>query len=255
MTFRSKLFINFILALLLSVALIAIGVTLITRQAFSQLNREHSEALLAQFQREFTRRGDEVLHRVKGIAEEQATTLMAVDLSRPNSDVSVYVNDARGVSQSHQLDFLDFVANDGSIISSQENPARFGYKMDWVTQQQDWGTRGAFLMKLDTQEGPQLGLMAVSTVRVGDKNLYVVGGQRLDKKFLASLVLPAGMRALLYLNLQPEFQSADLVNEDGPAPDAERFARILQLARQVDGSGWWQSTDEETLEPAQSMPE
>ena len=55
-TFRSKLFINFILALLLSVALIAIGVTLITRQAFSQLNREHSEALLAQFQREFIRR-------------------------------------------------------------------------------------------------------------------------------------------------------------------------------------------------------
>jgi len=231
-TFRSKLFINFILALLLSVALIAIGVTLITRQAFSQLNREHSEALLAQFQREFIRRGDEVLHRVKGIAEEQATTLMAVDLSRPNSDVSVYVNDARGVSQSHQLDFLDFVANDASIISSQENPARFGYKMDWVTQQQDWGTRGAFLMKLDTQEGPQLGLMAVSTVRVGDKNLYVVGGQRLDKKFLASLVLPAGMRALLYLNLQPEFQSADLVNEDGPAPDAERFATLIQKEQQ-----------------------
>ena len=81
MTFRSKLFINFILALLLSVALIAIGVTLITRQAFSQLNREHSEALLAQFQREFIRRGDEVLHRVKGIAEEQATTLMAVAAS------------------------------------------------------------------------------------------------------------------------------------------------------------------------------
>ncbi len=232
MTFRSKLFINFILALLVSVALIAIGVTLITRRAFDQLNGEHSAALLAQFQREFTRRGDEVLHRVKGIAEEQATTLMAVDLSRPNSDVSVYVNDARGVSQSHQLDFLDFVANDGSIISSEENPARFGYKMEWVTQQQDWGTRGAFLMKLDTQEGPQLGLMAVSTVRVGDRNLYVVGGQRLDKKFLASLVLPAGMRALLYLNLQPEFQSADLVNEDGPAPDAERFASIIQREQQ-----------------------
>jgi hypothetical protein len=34
-------------------------------------------------------------------------------------------------------------------------------------------------------------------------------------------------------------------------PDAEHFARILQLARQVDGSGWWHnSPDEETLEPA-----
>ena len=102
----------------------------------------------------------------------------------------MYVNDAHGVSQSHQLDFLDFVATDGSIISSEESPARFGYKMDWVTQTQDWASRGAFLMKLDTSQGPQLGLISVSTVRVGDRNLYVVGGERLDQKFLSSLVLP-----------------------------------------------------------------
>ncbi len=206
MTFRSKLFVNFILALMVSVALIAVGVTLISRRAFDQLNREHTDALIRQFLQEFDRRKDEVQHRVKGIAEEQATCAMAVDLSRPNSDVSMYVNDARGVSQSHQLDFLDFVGNDGSIISSQESPARFGYKMDWVTQPQDWATRGAFLMKMDTQDGPQLGLMSVSTVRVGDRNLYVVGGERLGQKFLSSLVLPAGMRALLYLNLDPNFR-------------------------------------------------
>ncbi len=228
MTFRSKLFVNFILALLVSVALIAVGVTLISRRAFDQLNREHTDALIQQFLHEYDRRKEEVQHRVKGIAEEQATTLMAVDLSRPNSDVSIYVNDAHGVSQSHQLDFLDFVGNDGSIISSQESPARFGYKMDWVTQPQDWATRGAFLMKMDTQEGPQLGLISVSTVRVGDRNLYVVGGERLDQKFLSSLVLPAGTRALLYLNLDPEFQSANLLNEKGPAPDADRLAALVQ---------------------------
>ena len=70
--------------------------------------------------------------------------------------------------------------------------------MDWVTQPEDWAALGSFLMKVDTQDGPALGLMAVSTVRVGDKNLYIVGGERLGKEFLASLVLPAGMRALLY---------------------------------------------------------
>ena len=109
---------------------------------------------MAQFEREFERREQDVAHRVQGIADAEATVRMAIDLSRPQADVSVYVNDARGVSQSHQLDFLDFVGNDGSIISSDEWPARFGYKIDWLTQPQDWAQLGSFLMKVDTQDGP-----------------------------------------------------------------------------------------------------
>ena len=228
MTFRSKLFLNFMIALLLAVGLVAAGVTVVTRRVFDQMNAEHTDAMVAQFQREFERRGQDVAHRVKAIAEEEATTRMAVDLSRPNADVSVYVHDARGVSGSHQLDFLDFVGNDGAIISSQEYPARFGYKLTWVTQPDDWAMRGAFLMKVETDQGPALGLMAVSTVRVGDRDLYVVGGERLGKEFLESLVLPADMRALLYLNLDPDFQEVNLIDKKGPAPDADRFQPLVE---------------------------
>ena len=176
MTFRSKLFWVFTIALLLSVGVIAAGVTVVARRAFDDLNRQHSEALVAQFEGEFQRRGQDVVHRVQGIADAEGTVRMAIDLSRPKSDVSVYVNDARGVSQSHQLDFLDFVATDGAIISSNEWPARFGYKMDWLTQSQDWSSLGSFLLKVDTQDGPALGLMAVSSVRVGDRDLFIMGG-------------------------------------------------------------------------------
>ena len=228
MTFRSKLFLNFMIALLLAVGLVAAGVTVVTRRVFDQMNAQHTDAMVAQFQREFERRGQDVAHRVKAIAEEEATTRMAVDLSRPNADVSVYVHDARGVSSSHQLDFLDFVGNDGAIISSEEYPARFGYKLTWVTQPDDWAMRGAFLMKVETDQGPALGLMAVSTVRVGDRDLYVVGGERLGKEFLESLVLPADMRALLYLNLDPDFQEVNLIDKKGPAPDADRFQPLVQ---------------------------
>jgi two-component system nitrogen regulation sensor histidine kinase NtrY len=227
-TFRSKLFLNFMIALLLAVGLVAAGVTVVTRRVFDQMNAEHTDAMVAQFQREFERRGQDVAHRVKAIAEEEATTRMAVDLSRPNADVSVYVHDARGVSSSHQLDFLDFVGNDGAIISSEEYPARFGYKLTWVTQPDDWAMRGAFLMKVETDQGPALGLMAVSTVRVGDRDLYVVGGERLGKEFLESLVLPADMRALLYLNLDPDFQEVNLIDKKGPAADADRFQPLVQ---------------------------
>ena len=32
----------------------------------------------------------------------------------------------------------------------------------------------------------------------GDSRIYVIGGEALDRDFLSSFVLPAGMRALLY---------------------------------------------------------
>jgi two-component system, NtrC family, nitrogen regulation sensor histidine kinase NtrY len=230
-TFRTKLFVVFTVALLLSVSVVAVGVTVVTRRAFDTLNRQHSEALVAQFEREFERRKQDVNNRVQGIADTEATVRMAIDLSRPRADVSVYVNDARGVSQSHQLDFLDFVASDGSIISSNEWPARFGYKMDWVTQTEDWAPLGAFLTKVDTQDGPAVGLIAVSTVRVGDKNLYIVGGERLAKDFLASLVLPEGMRALLYLDLDANFQATNLLDQSGLVTQGERFAPFIEQQR------------------------
>jgi len=231
-TFRTKLFWVFTLALLLSVSLIAAGVTIVARRAFDESNRQHTDALVAQFKDEFQRRGQDVVDRVQGIADAEGTVRMAIDLSRPKADVSVYVNDARGVSQSHQLDFLDFVATDGAIISSNEWPARFGYKMDWLTQTLDWAPVGSFLAKVDTQDGPALGLMAVSTVRVGDRDLYILGGERLGKEFLSSLALPSGMRALLYLDLQPDFDSTNLVDAAGPVSDGDQFGSFIKQERQ-----------------------
>jgi len=228
MTFRTKLFLLVTFALLLSVGVVAVGVTTVTRRAFEESNRLHGEALVSQFEREFDRRGEGIVHRVQGIADAEGTVRMAIDLSRPQADVSVYVNDSAGLAQSHQLDLLDLVASDGSIISSNEWRARFGYKMDWITQLQDWARLGSFLMKVDTQDGPALGLMSVATVRVGDKDLYIVGGERLGKDFLASLALPADMRALLYLNLDPNFQATNLIDESGPVLEGERLAPIIE---------------------------
>jgi two-component system nitrogen regulation sensor histidine kinase NtrY len=231
-TFRTRLFIVFTLALLLSIGLVAVGVTAVTRRAFVQLNHQYSDAAMAQFSGEFARRELGVTHQVQGIADAESTVRMAIDLSRPQTDVSIYVNDAHGIAQSHQLDFLDFVSSDGSIVSSAEWAARFGYKMAWVTQPVDWTSLGSFLMKVNTPNGPELGVIAVSTVRVGDKNLYVVGGQRLGKEFLASLVLPTGMRALLYQNLTSDFQLQNLLDQSGPVAQAERLAPFIEGAKQ-----------------------
>jgi signal transduction histidine kinase len=234
-TFRTKLFLIFTLALLLSVGLVAMGVTGVTRRAFEQIDHQYSDAAVAQILREFSRRKVEVVHQVQVIADAETTVRMAIDLSRPQPDSSIYVNDARAIAQSHQLDFLDFVSSDGSIVSSAEWPTRFGSKLGWVNEPVDWAPLGSFLMKVDTPSGPALGLMSVATVRVGDRNLYVAGGEQLGKEFLASLVLPAGMRALLYQNLSPNFQPNNLIGATGPPPQSDRFAPFVEKERQQPG--------------------
>ena len=236
MTFRTKLFWVFTLALIVSVGLIAAAVTMLTRRAFNELNDQHTAALVQQFQNEMGRRQVDVLNRVSGVAEEEGTTSMAVNLAMAQPDVSRYVDVATGVARAHQLDILDFLSNDGAIISSAEWPARFGYKIDWVMHTQDyWTSAGAFWMKMDTQDGPRLALVLVRVPRVGDKDLYVVGGERLDNQFLKSFVLPEGMRALLYINLDQAFQPDNLLDANGPASQADRFAPIIEKEQQSPG--------------------
>jgi two-component system, NtrC family, nitrogen regulation sensor histidine kinase NtrY len=236
-TFRAKLFWLFTIALVASIALIAAGVTVVARKAFDENNTQHTDALVAQFQREFERRGQDVARRVQAIANAEGTVRMAIDLARPTADPSIYVDDAQGVSRSYHMDILDFVSNDGAIISSAEYPARFGYKLSWINsltaaKNTDWVAQGPFLMKIDTLDGPAVGLLAISTVRVGDKNLYIVGGERLGREFLSSLVLPQGMRALLYLNLSGKFDPGSLMDETGPIDQARPFEPFIQQERQ-----------------------
>jgi len=235
-TFRAKLFWLFTVALVLTIALIAAGVTVVARKAFDDSNSQHTEALVAQFQREFERRGEDVAQRVQAIANTDSTIRMAIDLARPSPDMSIYVDAAQGVARSHHLDILDFVGNDGSIISSAAYAARFGYKLPWIKsltagKTVGWVAQGPFLMKIDTQNGPVVALLAISAVRVGDKNLYIVGGERLGREFLGSLVLPPGMRALLYLNLTDKFAPANLVDQSGAIAEASRFEPFIENER------------------------
>jgi two-component system, NtrC family, nitrogen regulation sensor histidine kinase NtrY len=234
-TFRVKLFVIFTIALLVSVGLLAVGVTALSRRTFERRNHQFSDAAVEQLSREFGRREMDVVHQVKGIADAESTVRMAIDLSRPQPDAGIYANDARAVAQSHQLDFLDFVGSDGSIISSVEWPGKSGSKLAWVTEPMDWPSLGSFLMKVETASGPFLGLTAVATVRVGDKNLYVVGGQRLGTNFLASLVLPLGMRAMLYQSLSPTFKPSYLIESSGAVAQADRFAAVFEKERQQPG--------------------
>jgi two-component system nitrogen regulation sensor histidine kinase NtrY len=228
MSFRTKLFLIFLVTVLASVSVVAYGVTHYAQTAFEEMDSERTEALVSQFKKEYVQHGEEVARQVENIANAEITLRVALDLARPNADPSLYVHDATGAAQDHGLDFMEFVNSDGTLISSAQYPARVGYKNDWVIANKDWRESEAFLRKEELPDGVALSLTVVRALPVGDRNFYIIGGRRLDQKFLASLVVSAGMRTLVYSNLEPNFVPAALTDSNGIAPNADRFQSLIQ---------------------------
>jgi signal transduction histidine kinase len=230
MRFRRKLLVVFALTVLVSVTAVAWVISSLTRRAFDKADEERTAASVAQFRREFNRRGDDVAHRVETIAASEATTRMALALSRGSLDYGVYLSEARTLAESQHLDFLEFVDNQGTIISSAQWPGKFGYKETQFAASAM--PANAFLKQEDLPDGAALGLFAIREVSLGEKPLFVIGGFRLDKDFLSSLELPAGMRAMFYQNLGAGFSPQFLIDNSGPVQHAAQVAPIVQQIQQ-----------------------
>jgi len=253
MSFRTKLFWVFLLTVLVTVSAVSYAVTYYSRSAFEEIDRERTEALVAQFQKEYAQRGEEIARQLDNIVNSEITLRTAIELAKPNADQSIFFRDASGIAQDHGLDFVELVDYQGTLISSAQYPARVGYKEDWVTQVSDWHEVAPFLRKEELPDGFDLSLIAVRALPVEKKNLYVIGGKKMDKRFLASLVLPAGMRALLYRNLEPNFSAAQLVDSNDTLQNPERLEPLINeihksakpLIKTVDWNG--NAADAETF--------
>jgi two-component system, NtrC family, nitrogen regulation sensor histidine kinase NtrY len=235
MTFRRKLLAVFALTVFLSVAAVAWLVSKVTQRAFEHSEDERTAALVTQFRREFNRQGDEVARRVEAIAASEDVGRMAVKLSRPQADAGPYFELAKTAAENSRLDFLEFVQSDGTIISSAQWPAKFGYPENAVGSLAASADQGAFLKQEELQDGTALGLFAVRATRVGERPVYVIGGRRLDKSFLSGLDMPAGMRALLYQNRGERFSAELLVDPSAAAKNvrpAEKLQELIDAVRQ-----------------------
>jgi len=252
MTFGARLLVLVALTVTVSVATVTWVVSTRARRAFESLDDQRTEALISQFRREFASRGDEVVRRVEGIARSEAALRIAIELSRPGPDYSQFVNEAASLAQAHGLDFLELVSHDGAIVSSAHWPARYGYKADWVLEQADWNE--AFLRSEELPNETALALMTVRTVSAGEKKLHIAGGKRLGQEFLNSLVLPAGMRALLYHNKQPGFDEKSLTGASGPVPEAGKLASLIERVLSKGGESTETVDAREGPETVQAIP-
>jgi two-component system, NtrC family, nitrogen regulation sensor histidine kinase NtrY len=228
MSLRIRLLILISLAVSLTAGLVTWISAARMRKAYESIDSQRTAALVAQFRNEFQRRGNEVVRQVDGIARAESVKQLAIDLSRPESDPSLYVDEAAGLAAMNNLNFLELIDGDGNILSSAQWPARFGYKADWVLQSSDWNAERFFLKREELPEEVVPALVAVRVVNAGDKKLYIAGGCRLGKEFLSSLVLQKGTRVLLYPNLTPRFSPQALVVDSGIVNEPDKLRPLVE---------------------------
>jgi signal transduction histidine kinase len=231
LSFRRKLLLVFALTVFFTVAAVSLIVSALARRAFQKADEERAAALVSQFRSEFNRRGADVTKRIESIAASDALARMALSVSNSSPDYGAYLNEAKSIADAQQLDFLEFTDSEGSIISSAQSPARFGYKEPAIAGISP-GT-GLFLKKEELADSIAIGMFAIKAVRIGDKPLYVIGGRRLDPSFVASLELPAGMRVLLYQNVESAFSPTALSASSGTLLDPEKLAPLIERAQRT----------------------
>ncbi len=240
MTFRRKLLVVFALTVFLSVAGVALLVQWVTRNAFEKTENQRTAALVTQFQREFGRRGEDVARRVEAIAASDSVTRMATALNGTSSDFAEYFDLARVTAENHQLEFLEIIDGRGTIVSSAQWPAKFGYPEPAFESLSASNDQRPFLKLEELQDSTALGFFAARAIHVGDRSVYVVGGRRLDKNFLLALDLPADTRVLLYQNRGDHFSPDQLLDPAAgtsaadPAGPAEKFAPLIDAVRKYD---------------------
>ena len=229
MSFRKKLLLLFALTVLLCVAVISASVWSIMRSSFEQANAERANTVAAQFRSEFQHRGQEVVGKVESIAASDSVQRIALEINRGSSDSGGYVSESRSLATQQHLDFLELVDHAGTILSSAQWQAKFGYPEPAIPVAV--GSAGAFLKREELPEGSTLGLFAVRTARVGEQPLYVIGGERLDQGFLSTLDIPAGTRVLLYQNLDAAWNPKSLLDLNGAAAGADKIAPLVEQVR------------------------
>lgn len=233
MTFRRKLLLVFSVSVALSVAAVAWLVQEVTRKAFEKTENERTSQLVRQFQREFSRQGEDVTRRVDDIAASDTVNRMAPALNGTSADSAEYFDLARSLAESHQLDFLELLDSRGTIVSSAQWPAKFGYPDPSFPILSSSSQQPAFLKLEQLQDSTALGLFTVRTSHDRDHPLYVLGGRRLDKSFLSAMNITPEMRVMLYQNRDVSFSPDLLIYPDSSGADGARPAEKLRAL--VDG--------------------
>ena len=223
MNIRQRLLLMFALVVVLAVGSVSWIVAIRVRRAFDEVDQQRTAMLVSQYRAEFDRQKQQVARDLERLVRADRIQRLAIDVTH-GGDTSQYVNEAQAFAQEYRFDFLDVVASDGSIVSSSEWPAHFGYKL--AVPAQDAGS--SMLRSMEVPTGSVIGLVAAQKIAFGDQSVLLVGGRALDKSFLQNFVVSPGTYLWLYTVQGAEPAPSNLL---GDSPIAfEQLAPLLKGA-------------------------
>ena len=162
MSFRTRLILFFGLTVAAVTILLNSVTSEITRRAFERVDQERTRATVSQFRREYASRSREVIRRVEAMAASDGVARLAADMTRPGADPAPYIEHAATLAREQDLEIVEIVGPDETIVSSAHYPARFGYKEEWVARgQANWKAVGAFVAIEELSDSPAVVLLAV----------------------------------------------------------------------------------------------
>lgn len=205
MSFRWKLLFAFAATTLVAVAVMAVVSTRLVRNSYVRSDQQRIEQVLAQARSAIERRGEQAARRVAAAAEDDAVTRVAIALNATPAGTSllpgVFLAEAGQVARVHELELLELIAADGTVLSSAQWEARAGYREpDAATL---FGRSTSFVRLEDLPSGPVLAVEAVREVTLGAHKLYLLGGYLLGQSFLRDLS-QAGLEHVALFRLASE---------------------------------------------------
>jgi two-component system nitrogen regulation sensor histidine kinase NtrY len=223
---KTKLLLLVTVSITASVGAVAWLIEERAHEAFRQVEKDRTTALVNQFRREFEHEGEEITRGVEAIAGSDAMLRAVTELAN-GAEYANYVNEAASHAATQRLDFLDLIAPDGAIISSVHWPARFGYKQRWFLDRPAPLPQQAFLKHVETPQGSVLAMICLRPVRVHGLSFYLIGGRKLDA-VIQSLSPPAGLRVSIFS--APEQGPGELL---GPARESFGSSKTTALIQKV----------------------
>lgn len=225
MTLRQKMLLMLSVTVMSVVAAVGWLGSVRVRRVFEELDQQQTSALVTQFQKEFTQRETDTAEALDRMAASEPLRQIAFELAN-GGDTAPYVTVAVPLAQEYRLDYLELVAHDGSIISSLQWTARFGYKEPAIAA----AGKAAFLKEEDLPDGSsQIGFFATRVVAGSDPAIYVVGGRQLDANLLRDFPVPAGTQVYLYRNLTGMFNTQNFAGR--AVAGASRYQSLVDEAR------------------------
>lgn len=227
MTLRQKMLLMLSLTVMSVVAAVGWLGSMRVRHVFEDLDQQQTASIVNQFQREFSLRASDTAGALDRMASSDPLRRIAFDLSN-GGDPAAYLTVAVPLAQEYRLEYLELVSHDGSIISSLQWTARFGYKEPAIAA----AGKPAFLKEEDLPDGSsQVGLFATRVVAGSDPAIYIVGGRQLDANFLRDVPVPTGTTVYLYRNFTGSFQAGNFISAAAAPNGAQNFQSLVDDAR------------------------